>query len=226
MRNDMKTNKGWVGMSLWFMLLCVAVEGYSQTDAAAKSILDKMSNTYKGFTAVQADFSVMVKQGPQGESNFSEEGTVLIAPTTGKYHITTGSQDLISDGKTTWTVLKDIKEVQVTDADYTSSSISPVNLFSFYTKGYKYVSASDERAGSTSLQVVELSPEDRRSPYHKIKLRVNKSTNLIHDLTIFDKNGARYTYVIKNTKSVPSVTAEKFTFQQSQYPGIEVVDLR
>jgi len=144
----------------------------------------------------------------------------------GKYHITTSSQDLISDGKTQWMILKDAQEVQVTDADNSSEAISPANIFSFYNKGYKYVSAPDERAGNTSLSVVELSPEDTRAPYFKIKLRINKANNLIYDATIFDKGGIKYTYTIKNTKADPKIVPDRFTFHQSDYPGMEIVDLR
>lgn len=222
----MNRRKDIVRIGLFLILVFTMAESYAQTDAAAKSLLDKMSNTYKGYQTVQADFTVVAKQPQQTTANYSESGTILIAPATGKYYITMGSQDLISDGKTMWTVLKDAKEVQISEADNSSTAISPVNLFSFYTNGYKYVSAPDEHAGNTDLHVIELSPEDTRSPYYKIKLRIKKSSNLIHDITIFDKNGVRYTYTIKNTKSNPSVPAGKFTFQQSQYPGIEVVDLR
>lgn len=213
-------------IGLFIMLLFTVAKGYPQTDAAAKSLLDKMSSTYKGFQTVQADFTVVAKQPQQTTANYSESGTILIAPATGKYHITMESQELISDGKNVWTVLKDANEVQITEVDNSSTAISPVNLFSFYTNGYKYVSAPDEQAGNTALHVIELSPEDRGSPYFKIKLRINQSNNLIHDITVFDKNGARYTYTIKNTKPNPSVPTGKFTFQQSQHPGIEVVDLR
>src|SRR5690606_32647627 len=112
------------------------------------------------------------------------------------------------------------------EIDNSETAISPANIFSFYTSGYKYVSAADERAGNTALHVVELSPEDIQSPYYKIRLRVNQSTNLIHDVMVFDKNGMRYTYTINRTTPNPAVSANKFTFQPSRYPGLEVVDLR
>ncbi len=210
-----------------FILFLVAVTGvYAQTDATAKALLDKMSSTYKGYKTVQANFTVTARQSPQAAADYSESGVILIEPSSGKYHITMDSQELISDGKTLWTVLKDVSEVQVTDVDNSATAISPVNIFSFYSSGYKYVSAADERAGNTALHVIELSPEDTQSPYYKIKLRINQSTNLLYDVTVFDKNGMRYTYAIKGTKANPTVPAGRFTFQQSQYPGVEIVDLR
>lgn len=213
-------------LGLFFMLSLAMAGVYAQTDAAAKTLLDKMSNTYKGYKAVQAAFTVSAKQSPQAAADYSESGTIVIEPSTGKYHITMDGQELISDGKTLWTVLNDVKEVQVTEIDNSEIAISPANIFSFYTNGYKYVSAADERAGNTALHVVELSPEDTRSPYYKIRLRVNQASNLIYDVTVFDKNGMRFTYSINRTTPNPAVPADKFTFQRSQYPGLEVVDLR
>lgn len=206
-------------------LLLFSTPNYGQTDAAAKTLLNKVSKTYEGYKTIQADFTITIQQ-PQQATGYSESGTIYMEAAAGKYHISMNSQDLISDGKTQWTVLKEEQEIQVTEADNSSDAISPVNIFSFYNEGYKYVSAPDERAGNMQLHVVELSPEDARAPYFKIKLRIDKSSNLIQDATIFDKGGIKYTYTIKNTKANPQIAADKFAFNQSSYPGMEIVDLR
>ena len=206
-------------------LLLFSTQSYTQTDVAAGTLLNKVSKTYEGYKTIQADFTITIQQ-PQQTTGYSETGTIYMEAAVGKYHISMDSQDLISDGKTQWTVLKEEQEVQVTEADNSSDAISPVNIFSFYNEGYKYVSAPDERAGNMQLHVVELSPEDTRAPYFKIKLRIDKSSNLIQDATIFDKGGSKYTYAIKNTKANPQIAADKFAFSQSNYPGMEIVDLR
>src|SRR5690606_24678027 len=135
---------------------------------------------------------------------------ITMAVAAGKYWMSMASQYIISDGKTQWGVLSDIEEVQVTTADHASDAISPVNIFSFNKKGYKYVSADDERTDSGVLAVVELTPEDTRSPYFKIKLRVNERNHQIHDVTVFDKGGNRYTYTIRNMKVNPQLAGDTF----------------
>jgi Outer membrane lipoprotein-sorting protein len=204
----------------------VCSSGYAQTDPAAKTLLDKVSRTYEKHRLIKADFTVAVQQPGQAAGQVVESGTLYMETSTGKYSISMKSQELISDGKTQWMVLKEEKEIQVTDADQSSEAISPVNIFSFYKTGYKYVSAPAERVGSVQLNVVELSPEDRTSPYFKIKLRVNNATNMIHDLMLFDKGGSRYTYTITGTKTDPAINAGKFTFNPRSYPSFEIVDLR
>ncbi len=209
----------------FLLLFLVAFATHAQTDAAATALLNKVTKTYESYKALQADFTLNVQQ-PQQPDNYTESGTISMERASGKYRIVTPSQDMISDGKTQWLILKEEKEVQVTEVDHSPGTISPVNIFSFYNNGYKYVSAPDERTGNVSLQVIELSPEDAHAPYFKIKLRINKATNLIYDTTIFDKNGIRYTYTVKNTKANPAFSADMFLFSQKDYPNMEIVDLR
>lgn len=199
----------------------------AQNDGAAKTLLDKVSKTYASYQTVQADFTIVASRGNQTAEAFSDQGTLLMQAAANKYHISMAEQDLISDGKSQWTVLKDVKEVHVSEVDHASQAISPTNIFSFFDSGYKYVSGADEREGNTALHVVELSPEDpRKSQYFKIKLRINQGDNLIRDVTVYDKNGTRYTYEIKNFKANPTISSGKFAFNPQLYPGMEVIDLR
>lgn len=214
-----------IGYSLFLSCVMLTSNTYAQTDATAKSTLDQVTRTYERYKTIRTNFTLSVQQ-PQQANNYTETGTLSMEVATGKYRITTNSQDIISDGKTQWMVLKDEREVQVTEVDNSSQTISPSNIFSFYNEGYKYISAPDERANGSQLAVVELSPEDTQTPYFKIKLRINKSTNLIYDVTLFDKSGIKYSYALKNTTPNPSLPAGTFTFKQSDYPGVEIVDLR
>lgn len=211
-------------IALAALALSPALHGHAQTDAAAKSLLDKVSRTYEAYKSIQTDFSLVVKQAQQPAH--TESGAMVMETSTGKYHITTDNEDIISDGQTQWMVLKDVEEIQVTEVDPTTEAISPTNIFSFYNKGYKYVSADDERVGNRQLAVVELTPEDTNAPYFKIKLRVDEGTYRIHDVTIFDKGGNQFVYTIGNTKINPQVADSRFVLQQADYPDFEMVDLR
>ncbi|MGV3761122.1 LolA family protein [Parapedobacter sp.] len=214
----------YIAATLAVLIISAALPGHTQTDAAAKSLLDKVSKTYEAYKTIQADFSLTIKQ-PQ-QAPHAETGKIAMDKSAGKYYITTGNQDIISDGKTQWMVLKDVGEVQVTEVSPTSDAVSPTNIFSFYKEGYKYVSAADERTGSRQLAVVELTPEDANAPYFKIKLRVDERTYQIHDVTVFDKGGNQFVYTLKNTKANPQLADNRFVFKQTDYPDMEIVDLR
>lgn len=198
---------------------------WAQSDPAAAALLKQVSAKYATYQTIQADFTLGIQQANQG-APYQQTGSLSMESKTGKFHIVMDGQVMISDGKAQWTILEDEEEVQIVDANADPDGISPTTIFSFYNKGYKYVSAADEKSGAAALSVVELSPEDTRKPYFKIKLRINKSSKLIHDVTIFDKNGSRYTYAIQNLRANQPISADKFTFDKRKYPGLEVVDLR
>ncbi|WP_156309317.1 LolA family protein [Sphingobacterium endophyticum] len=212
-------------MMMKFMYLLVALFSVTFTFGQnAKSVLDEVSRKYDGYKTIQSDFTFKATQA-NGE-NFSDKGQLFLNKPVNQFKINLPAQDLISDGKSTWSVLKEDKEVQVSDADNSGQSIGPNNIFTFYKSGYKYGNSSTTSNGSDGkLTSIDLTPEDSKSNYSKIQVRINKNKH-IHDVTIFDKSGAKYTYTI-NTLYVNSPIAEStFQFNKGKYPGFELVDLR
>jgi len=211
------------GILIAFMVLFSVAVVVAQTDPHAKKLLDEVSKKYDAYRTIQSDFTFAAQQ-VQGES-YSDKGTLYLNKPRNQYRINLSAQELIGDGKATWSILKEDKEVQVNEADNSTDAIGPNNLFTFYKEGFKYVSMDDERLGQETLNVIELSPIDTRKNYFKIKLRVNKNKH-IHDVLIFDKSGARYTYTIKALYVNHQIPDTYFAFNKSNYTGYEVVDLR
>lgn len=208
---------------LLLLISCYSGLTFAQQDAFAKKLLDQVSKKYDGYKTVQADFSFQVNQ--IDAENYSDAGVMYMNKPLKQYKIVLKDQELISDGKSVWSILKEEKEVQVTDADNSTSSIGPNNIFTFYKTGFKYVSMDDERLKGEVLQVIELSPIDTKKNYFKIKLRINQNKH-IHDVLIFDKSGAKYTYTINSLFVNHKLDPSTFKFEKSKYPSFEVVDLR
>ncbi|WP_293933233.1 LolA family protein [Sphingobacterium sp. UBA6645] len=209
---------------LYVLLAFLSVSTAFAQDRYAKSILDEVSKKYDSYRTIQSNFTFKAVQA-KGE-NYSDKGEMFMNKPAQQYKIVLPEQDLISDGKSVWSVLKEDKEVQVSEADNSNESIGPNNIFTFYRTGFKYISMDDESvSGAGKLKVIELSPEDTKRNYFKIKLRINKN-NHIHDVTIFDKSGSRYTYTINTLYVNNPIPASTFQFQKANYAGFEVVDLR
>ncbi|TYP88288.1 outer membrane lipoprotein-sorting protein [Sphingobacterium allocomposti] len=205
-------------------LIWSCLTGFAQGDAAAKKLLDQVSKKYDAYTTIQSNFTFSAKQ-TQGDAH-QEKGVLFLNKPKNQYRIQLNSQDLISDGKTLWSVLKTDKEVQIGDAESgTETSIGPSTLFTFYKTGFKYSSKGNERVGSEILNVVELTPVDTRTNYVTIRLRINKNMH-IHDVQILDKGGAQYTYTIQTLYVNHRIAPSNFTFNKSDYPSYEIVDLR
>jgi len=210
----------WIVIGLVGMVLL----GYAQTDPTAKAILDKVSDTYQHFGTVESDF-LFVMDNPNQEKR-STEGKLMLEMKSGKYKVILGSQEFISDGTTQWTVMKEQNEVQVNDVDNNDNSLNPTTIFTFYKKGYKSIFTGVTKVGQQSLNAIELVPIDTKQNIFKIKMRVDKASNLIYDVTVLDKAGGKYTYTIQKTVINKEMPEGIFTFTKSKYPGIEIVDLR
>jgi len=206
-------------------LICFSSAVSAQSKSSAETILNKVSKTYASYKTIKADFSLL-GENKQEDSKYSEKGRVYLVPGTGKYKIEMANHALISDGKTQWSVLLDLDEVQITNVNPNDQSISPSNIFSFYEKGYKMRMLGETKVSGNPLYIIGLTPTDRNQNISEIQMRINKSNSHIYDATVTDKNGNSYTYTLNNLETNKTFSSGIFNFYKHNYPGIEIVDLR
>jgi len=211
-----------------------ATAAFAQKDADAKVILNKLSKQYRTYDAVKTDFTLLIDNS-QANVKQTQTGTLVSRSKINKYKVTlyatgakkpTVTQEIISDGKTQWTFLKDVNEVQLSDADNSEEAFNPAKIFTIYEKGYKYLYTGQQKVGSKVYQVIDLTPEDAKKSFFKVRLMIDKVKNQLYSAQIFDKNGSKYTYTLRTF--IPNYKAPEntFVFDKKAYPGVEVVDLR
>ena len=215
--------------------LCVAAVSYSfaQKDVTAKAILNKVSEKYRAYNVVRTDFDFTL-DNPQANIKETQSGTLTSQVKGNKFLVilyspgnkTAVAQEIISDGKTQWTYLTKDKEVQVNNADNSGDGLNPAKVFTIYETGYKYIYTGEIKMGGKIYQQIDLTPEDGKKSFFKIRLTIDKLKREIYSALIFDKNGNRYTYTLKTFVPNPPVSAATFSFDASLHKGIEVVDLR
>src|SRR5215510_14891028 len=123
-------------ISKLFTLLAFSLTGFSlfaqSNDPAAKKILDDVSNKFKTYKTVQANFTYKVEDA-NGKTMSTKTGTIWMKGT--KYKVTFGGQEIYSDGKTSWNYDKSAKEVTINNVDASGNGITPQKLFTnFYDK--------------------------------------------------------------------------------------------
>ena len=122
-----------------------------------------------------------------------------------------------------WTVDTAAKEITLTKLDPSSNTITPQKLFTnFYDKDFLYKLNSDAKG----IQEIELTPIDKSKLFHKVIVFINKATKSITSTKIFEKAGNRYTYTVSGMNTSATIADAMFTFNQKNYPGMELVDLR
>lgn len=197
----------------------------AQKDAEAKAILAQVSKKYRAYDVVKADFSFII-ENPQAKAKETRQGTLYVQSKANKYKVVMNNQEMISDGKSLWTYLKEEKEVQVTNVDNSGDALNPAAIFTIYEKGYKYIYNGDQKLAGKTVQVIDLTPLDINKPIFKIRLNIDKVSKQLVAAQVFEKNGNKYSYSIKSFVPNVKVPATNFTFDSKKYPGVEVVDLR
>ena len=219
---------------IFSILSFTSLATFAQKDAAAKAILNKVSEKYKSYDLVKTDFDFTLENQQAGIKE-TRYGTLIAKSKANKFNVTIYSaestakpeveQQIISDGKTQWTYLKKDNEVQINNVDVSGSGLNPAQIFTIYEHGYKYLYNGVFKIGGKTYDEIDLTPEEEKS-FFKVRLEIDKVKKQIYSALIFDKNGNRYTY--KLTSLVPNIPVpdNTFTFDPKMHKGVEVVDLR
>ncbi|MBK7851975.1 MAG: outer membrane lipoprotein carrier protein LolA [Bacteroidetes bacterium] len=195
-----------------------------QTDKKAQEILKGVSTKYKSFKSVKATFVISI-ENTKDKSKEEQKGTIYLKGN--KYKLEIASQDVISDGKTRWTYVKDANEVQIDNQKTDENTISPSNIFTMYEKGWLFKFIGEQKEKGMVYQLVELVPvEPKKKNIYKVKLTINKNDKFISTAKIFDKNGSIQTITVEKLTPDVIIDDSPFTFTAGKYPGAEIVDLR
>lgn len=213
-------------LALFIGIWCSTLGALAQTDAVAQKLLASISQQYQSYHTAKVNFT-LTGTDRQKHTTINQKGDLVVLPKSNKYRITMSDQVLISDGRLRWNILKEEQEVQLTNASETEGeSITPATIFTFYKKGFKYASAKDDHLSGKALAVIDLTPEDSRKSFSKVRLRIDRSARQIYDIIVYDKSGGQYHYLIDNFRPNVEVTSKTFTFDKAAYPDMEIVDLR
>lgn len=194
-------------------------------DEKAKAILDELSKKTKAYTSIKAEFSYTL-DNPQEKINETQKGMLTLKGN--KYKLSIAGQEIVCDGKTLWTYMKDAGEVQIDNAPDPSkeeNGISPTNIFTVYEKGFKYKFEKEENMNGKIIQVINLYPiKANEKPYHTVKLFIDKNAKEITSVVVHNKDGNKITYNLTKFETNLTINETDFVFDTSK--AKDVIDLR
>ena len=194
----------------------------AQEDTQAKTILDNLSKKTKAFTSIKADFQFTVSNKKDGV-NETQEGSIQLKGN--KYNLSIKGQNVISDGTTIWTYIKESEEVHINNLseDENDGTFSPNKLFTLYETGFKYKFVEEKN----NIYTINLYPKDASAKsFHRIALFIDKLKNEIKEVKVYGKDGSEMTYKIKVFTTNTALPDSLFTFDKTKHPKVEVIDLR
>ena len=213
-------------MKTLFIIILTITTSFSaftqEKDEKAKYILDKLSARTKAYKTIKAKFQFTLTNKTEG-INESQNGSIQIKGE--KYFLSIAGQNVISDGKDIYTVLKEAEEVQINNIPEEDEEgfINPNTIFTLYEDGFKYKYVKEENGE----QLVNLYPKEvEDKDFHRITLYINKAKNQISKIKIFSKDGSLTTYRINSFIVNSSINDNYFTFDKTKNPNFEVIDLR
>jgi outer membrane lipoprotein carrier protein len=205
------------------LLAMIVLSGFSQgKDPKAVALLDEVSAKTKSYKSIRADFSYTM-ENKQAKINEVKTGTLTLSGD--KYRLKAAQQEVICDGKTIWTYLKESNEVQINDLDNKDESMTPSKLLSSYNASYKSKILKDKSAGDPNETTIELIPNVIKN-FTKAILVVDKVKKQVKSFILYDKSGNIFTYKITKYQTDLPMNPADFTFDKTKFPGVEVIDMR
>lgn len=208
-------------IALAALMMAAAFPAHAQ-DSKAKQVIEAAQKKMGQLKSLKANFTIKVV-GKNGKAQATRKGSFAMKGE--QYHITLPGQEIISDGKTVWTWMKDANEVQVSNSNASEESMTPTRLFTnVYDKDYNYRYLTSRKVAGKTCDVIELTPR-KAGQFTRAELAIEKSGQIAGG-TIFDKNGNQYQYAVSSATLNPSLPESLFSFDAKAHPNVEVVDLR
>jgi outer membrane lipoprotein carrier protein len=211
-------------LPFYFSSLAAQQEQVTQ-DPAAREILDRVAEKAKQMKSIQADFSILVEDKMENTKN-SSTGNLLMKKE--KYKISTQGSVVYFNGKTMWTHTIDDHEVIITEPGSSQGDFmsNPANIFTLYNRDFKYRYIREATRNGLKYDEIDLYPKNLDQPYSRIKLLVNKISNMPEVITSYGKDGVNYTITLTNFQPDREISDSLFTFDPAKNKKVEIVDMR
>jgi outer membrane lipoprotein-sorting protein len=211
-----------IGLFIILMTL-LASSGWAQHDPKALEVLDAMSEKYQSIDGFRAKL-VYKLENPTEKLNETFRGEITVMGD--KYRLKIGEQEIINNGSTIWTYLKEVNEVNIENYYPEDDPMAPAKIYTIYREGYKYSFVEEGKEKGQLVQVVDLEPDNKDEPFFKIRLTIDKQDKTLLNYKVYDKNGNRYLWTVSDFEPDRQLTASHFEFDPSEYKDVEVIDLR
>lgn len=196
-------------------------------DPKAQEILDKLSNKAASYKSFSADFEYTLINKAEG-INETQKGKVTMKGKK-KYKLEVAGQEIICDGETVWTFIKDVNEVQISDVpdedEEEGNIMNPANAFHMYKNGFKYKYEGKSTIDGIEADVIKMYPMNPQGKnYHTVVVNIDKAKLELISMAVKGKDGNEYTYRLKNFSPDIDINDSDFEFDEDR--ADDIIDLR
>lgn len=189
---------------------------------SARSVLDKASNLLKSSGGIQATFDATSFKGLQEAGTTS--GTIYVQGE--KFRIVSPQLTTWFDGKTQWSYMTDGGEAYVSNPTAAElQSINPYTFINLYKSGYAY-SISGTSYNGKACHEIRLTASKRNNNIPEMRIVIDKSSYLPYSIRLKQANGNWLRLRVRNVQMQKRWNDKFFQFDKTEYPDVEIIDLR
>jgi outer membrane lipoprotein carrier protein len=192
----------------------------------AGPVLERAARTYRGLSALQADFRQVVANEMIG--TFESRGTLAQA---GASRLSMRFSDppgeaIVIDGSSIWIYAPSTTPGQVIRTPIAKAQGYGVNLLAWLldrpAERYHATYLRGDRIGNTPVDVVRLTPKASDLPFTQATLWLAQSDALPRRLEVVETSGNRRTLTLSKLRPNPKLPAGTFSFSPPR--GVRVID--
>lgn len=187
-----------------------------------KEILERVAENTRNMGAVKILFTYSMTNEEQG-INESYNGELLSKGDNYRLKIT--GQEVYSNGETTWTYIPDAMEVQVSAAEQGGGGFNPTSVLTDYEDKFEVKLLEEKTIENREIAILKLTPK-KEEQFKKAHIVIDKAKDELVGLTIFDEVGNEFTYKVEELLPNVGLQGDEFTFDESQHPDVDIIDMR
>lgn len=217
----LKNRKKMKKVILVLILAVVALAAKGQSEDA-KTVLEKMSSTYKAMAGFEISFV---------QKNFSE--AEVIAQTAGsasvakeKFLLKIEGQQIYCNGPVLWTYLVESQELTISNFEPEEGAINPANIYDIWKEGYTYVYKRQDSVKGELVDVVELTSTNEDADFTNIIMYIGQKDAYLKGWDLIDYDGAKTSFEVSAFKPNQVFDAKFFEFNEEANPVQHKEDLR
>jgi len=187
---------------------------YAQNDTQAKNLLDQVKNQYNNYSSIDITFEYKLNNRKEGIDQRTE-GTLIASGD--QYRLNVMGVNQIYDGEMLYTIIDENQEVMIQEGTDDEGSVSPKQLFDFYTTGYRFQWDILQNISGKKIRYIKLIPTDPKSQVEYLLAGIDINRKQLYRLIEVGTNGTESTITIKKFIVNQTLPQNSFTFDEQAY---------
>lgn len=197
------------------VLLILSMSGYAAGDVTANGMLKKAASEINATPGLTASFTLDYgSQKVSGTLKASGKKFALLTPSSSTWY----------DGKNMWTFNANNAETTLmTPTPQEVTEANPLSIVNTYSSHFTAAFAKTITKGS---KTIVLTPKSKQTGYKSVHITIPDGSAVPSKLVVIPTNGQKVTVYITQVKKGQKLPDATFVYPKSNYPKVEIVDLR